>query len=417
MLETPRYNFEREWGGEWFLRLGELHGKVGLAKLMAVAGSKAKLAEMHSWETGNANTAISFTPEGKLWALGEGGPPFRFRLDETGVPQSLGFDTLLDTHCSPMSAHPKMDWRTGEIFFHGRQQGKDSYMARIVGGKVVDRVDFKMRNGFEHDMFITNNYAVFVDGALLFDGKGMVEGKGKPLWAFKPKAKLRFGLFPRSCEKMTPDDITWIEAPVSADIVHTFHAWDEGSKIVLWAPMVFYQKGTADEIWGDHSPFQMHRIVIDVDEQSVDIQRVEGAEELATEMPRIRDDRVGFRVRHGFSGLQSPGLYTNFTGILKWDFDEERLAGTIRFPEGVVGGEPCFLPRGGSTCCDDADDDGYIGMFLWDTRSEESTFALFDAQSFSPRPVAELYVPQRVPIGFHAAWITEDQFKRQLLTP
>lgn len=36
-METPRYLFEKAYGGEYFLRVGEMTGLVGLAKILTTA--------------------------------------------------------------------------------------------------------------------------------------------------------------------------------------------------------------------------------------------------------------------------------------------------------------------------------------------------------------------------------------------
>lgn len=412
-LETPRHKFEQEYGAEWFTRIGEFNGKAGLAKILTVSGQKSKVAGLEDWETGVANTAISYHPSGKLWALNEAGPPFRFRLDESGKPESLGFDTMSDAHRKPMSAHPKFDQRTGDLYFHGRELMKSFYAGRVVDGKALEVAQLQMPVGFHHDMFITENFAVIIDGSMRFDQKGLVQGK--PLWSFNPKQKMRFGVFPRSSKEMTADAFTWIEADIAAELVHTLYAYDEGGKITLFAPIGFYEKGKEDGILGGQGPFYMHRFIIDVDHKSVEVEKVAGGDKYMNEFPRIRDDRIALRTRYGFTGLQSPGADFNFTGILKWDFEKSCLCGELHFPENVIGGEPVFIPR--TAGVDGADDDGYIGMFLWNPSTSESIWTLFDAQSFSSTPVAELLVPSRVPLGFHAAWITEDQFQKQLHTP
>merc|ERR1712228_1075565 len=106
-----------------------------------------------------------------------------------------------------------------------------------------------------------------------------------------------------------------------------------------------------------------------------------------------------------------PGADQNFKGILKWDFLENRLCGSIRFPDGIVGGEAVVLPRDNSAP-DEAGDDGYVGVFLWNHETSESTFAVYDAKHFHEEPVVELSVPRRVPLGLHAAWITEEQMQQ-----
>jgi len=293
---------------------------------------------------------------------------------------------------------------------------KSFYAARAVNGEVSERVDMKLPTGFHHDCFITEKYFVIIDGSMRFDAKGVV--KGGPLWQFRPKAHLRFGVFPRS-EKMTAENLTWIDAPVAAEIVHTMYSYDEGGKIILWAPLSSYDRGKQSGILGGNGAITMARWVIDLDNKSVEIQKVDGSDKYETEFPRIRDDRVGLRTKYGFSALHPAGIDVpdfKFTGLLKWDFEECRLIGEVHYPENVIGGEAVFIPKttGSST---NGDDDGYIGVFLWHTERQESTWALYDAKSFSATPVAELLVPRRVPLGFHAAYITEEQFQNQLREP
>lgn len=416
-LETPKHQFEQKWGSEWFVRVGEFHGKAGLAKILLVAGKQFKLSEIpHEYEMGSANTALECTVDGKLWALNEAGAPFRFRLDNEGVPRSLGFDDMQGTLKNSISAHPKIDRATGEVLYHGRKLMKNFYAGRMVDGKVVEQVDLKVPDGFHHDMFITENYMVIVDGSMRFTPKGIV--KGQPIWNFDPEVKLRFGIFKRGSGAMTPDAFVWIEATEAAEIVHTLYAYDEGDKIVLWTPVSFEDKSRAQGILGGAGFSKMRRVVIDVAAKTVDIQNVKGGEH-TTEFPRIRDDRSGMRTRYGYSGMQVEnelGAEFNFAGLFKWDFQEGGLIGRIDFPYGVVGGEAVFVPRTSGWTAE-SDDHGYMCLFLWNVKTRESTFAIYDAKSFSPTPVAELLVPRRVPIGFHCKWITEGQFQQQLVRP
>lgn len=407
-METPRYVFEKERGSEWFIRVGEMSGLAGLLKIMTTGKKKQKLSGLIEHETSTANTAIGYTPDGKLWALNEGGAPFRFNLDKDGVPGSMGYDDLQNTLKESISAHPKFDQRNGEILFHGRKLPEKFYAGKIVDGKLVERVDIDMPiAGFHHDMFITENYMVLIDGAMSFSPKEAIQGK--QLWTFDQAKKLRFGIFPRS-QKLTRENLQWIEADVAAEIVHTCYAYDQDGKIILWTPVSYYSADSTGTILGGLGSGHMKRVVIDLNAKDVKIQDVEGAQKFATEFPRIRDDRVGLRVRYGFSGLQSPEGDFDFRGIMKWDFNLCKLDKVIHFPEGVVGGEPVFIPKTGKV----EDDDGYICLLLWNQKTQESTFAVYNAKTFDSTPVVEFLVHRRVPLGFHAAWITEKQFQQQL---
>mmetsp|Transcript_178549 Transcript_178549/g.572282 ORF Transcript_178549/g.572282 Transcript_178549/m.572282 type:complete len:177 (+) Transcript_178549:2-532(+) len=172
-------------------------------------------------------------------------------------------------------------------------------------------------------------------------------------------------------------------------------------------PLGLQDDGNETGILGGIGDLKMHRVVIDVAKGSAEIQAVTGSH-LKTEFPRVREDRIGRRARYGYSGLQGAGEF-DFVGVLKWDFEECRLVSEIRFPPGVIGGEPVFVPAG------EGEDEGYVAMFLWNSKTRESTFALFDFRTLSSEPVVELVVPDHdVPLGFHALWITEEQFQKQL---
>eukprot|EP00439_Symbiodinium_sp_Y106_P019170 s5560_g2.t1 len=58
-METPRYLFEKEYGKEWFTRIGEFHGFAGLIKILATVPKKTKLTNLQpNFDASTANTAI-----------------------------------------------------------------------------------------------------------------------------------------------------------------------------------------------------------------------------------------------------------------------------------------------------------------------------------------------------------------------
>lgn len=238
--------------------------------------------------------------------------------------------------------------------------------------------------------------------------------KKKPIWMFNPQEKLRFGVYNRALKNMT-GNFVWIESPFAAEIVHTLYGSNQGSKIVLWAPAGYYLEGQLDGILGGVGPLKMRMFTIDVDAKNVSLEDVEGGGDYSTEFGRVRDDRVAQTTRYGFSGLQT-GNGFEFTGILKWDFKEKKRCGAILFPDGVIGGEPVFVPTASKYDGEKGDDAGYISMFLWNQHTQKSSFALFDAARFSDIPVVELEVPHKVPLGFHGWWMNKEQIIQSLNT-
>lgn len=405
-LETPRYLFEQGLGYEWFMRLGELHGWLGMLKLFTTLKAKAPIAGIERLEAGTANTAVGITPEGRVWALNEAGRPFRFLVRDDGSVESKGFDTLEGTLSTTVSAHPKYDYATGETFYHGRELMQYFSAGRIKGGKVVEEAKLPVKDGFQHDMFITQDYVVIVDGSSRFSPKNVAK-KG-PLWMFDGAHQLRFGVAPRS-QPLSPESFKWIEAPFAAEIVHTCFGWNSGSTIHLFTPVAFNDPNATGGVLGGMTAFAMKAVTIDVASGKVELHDVEGGEEYSTEFCRVPDRSVGGQTRFAYSGLQGTrdddGVKGfNFTGILKWDMLERKRVGVIHLPPGAVGGEPVHVPGAG---------EGFLSMFVWNTATTSSTFALYDATSFSAEPQVELQVPRRVPLGFHGWWLTEQDLARQ----
>ena len=58
------------------------------------------------------------------------------------------------------------------------------------------------------------------------------------------------------------------------------------------------------------------------------------------------------------------------------------------------------------------EDDGYLVGFMWDDEKQTSYVTVFDAQDIAQGPVCKIKLPQRVPNGFHAPWVSGERLKR-----
>lgn len=67
------------------------------------------------------------------------------------------------------------------------------------------------------------------------------------------------------------------------------------------------------------------------------------------------------------------------------------------------GGEWLFVPSDDDT----AEDAGYLLGFVHDDANNGSDFVVIDATDVTAGPVARVALPQRVPYGFHAAWVPD----------
>jgi carotenoid cleavage dioxygenase len=66
-----------------------------------------------------------------------------------------------------------------------------------------------------------------------------------------------------------------------------------------------------------------------------------------------------------------------------------------------LGGDWLFVADPGG----DADDEGWLLSYVHDEATERTRFVVLDATDVAAGPVASVPLPQRVPYGFHAAWV------------
>ncbi|KAJ5936014.1 hypothetical protein N7454_005312 [Penicillium verhagenii] len=87
-------------------------------------------------------------------------------------------------------------------------------------------------------------------------------------------------------------------------------------------------------------------------------------------------------------------------------------------PDGWCAQEPCFVPRNHAQ----SEDDGYILTLMFDEGQldksgrapEDSRSELWIIDALDMRSVvARIFLPQRVPYGFHGKWFTHEQIKMQ----
>ena len=119
--------------------------------------------------------------------------------------------------------------------------------------------------------------------------------------------------------------------------------------------------------------------------------------ELPSRDPRV----VGRAHRFGYLVQSRPAVGTvDLGGLIRHDFATgERTVwdpGPTRH-----GGEWLFVPDEAG----DGEGDGWLLGFVHDEATVETDFVVLDARAVADGPVASVQLPQRVPYGFHAAWL------------
>jgi 9-cis-epoxycarotenoid dioxygenase len=94
------------------------------------------------------------------------------------------------------------------------------------------------------------------------------------------------------------------------------------------------------------------------------------------------------------------------TGVYKLDLETNHIT-RLDYEDGREAGECVFVPRANSV----DEDDGYLMTFTYHNHKKISEFMVIDARSMKVVTVIDL--PQRVPWGFHATYITRDELKAE----
>ena len=136
---------------------------------------------------------------------------------------------------------------------------------------------------------------------------------------------------------------------------------------------------------------------------------------MAGNIPRTRRSAVNapagplfdsvMKVDHSLVPADGPALQEGGGG------DGSGACQTIFLPEGVYCGETCFLAsdRPGRNAAELDEDDGFLVTFAHDENNQTSWLLVFDAKTMDTTPVASFKLPNRVPYGFHALWVSDTE--------
>ncbi|MCT9928945.1 carotenoid oxygenase family protein [Planotetraspora sp. A-T 1434] len=351
----------------------------------------------------SANTDVIFH-RGKVlatWYLC--GSPYG--LDPLSL-ETLGAETFLDTLTGDFMAHPKVDERTGELFWfdYGPREPYLRYGVVGAGGAVEHCVEIDIPGArLPHDMAITENHAILMDLPLYQDMDAARQGRYK--LTFNRELPSRFGVIPR---RGAAHEIRWFDAK-PCYIYHVVNSWESGDEIILDVCRV-----SRPAPQGAGSPLsrmlsylkldaRMYRYRFNLRTGTTSEGYVD--DDHNTEFPSIDARQTGYATRYAYNVSIVKDAPTNlFDGLIKYDnvtgAKEEYYYGEHRY-----GSEAPFAPRDGST----GEDDGYLITFVTDEREGASEVQILDASDLTAGPIARVLLPQRVPLGFHATWVRADQ--------
>ncbi|CAL1371696.1 unnamed protein product [Linum trigynum] len=419
-VKTSRLQQEQFYGGPKFMKIGDLKGFFGLFMVnIQTLRAKLKILDL-TYGNGTANTALIYH-HGKLLALQEADKPYVVKILEDGDLQTVGLLDYDKRLKHSFTAHPKVDPFTGEMFTFGYSHEPPYVTYRVISkdGVMHEPVPITISEPIMmHDFAITENYAIFMDLPMYFRPKEMVKEK-KFIYAFDATKKARFGVLPRYAK----DDllIKWFELP-NCFIFHNANAWEEGDEVVLITcrlenPDLDMVNGTVKEKLENFAN-ELYEMRFDMKTGVASQKKLSAS---AVDFPRINESYTGRKQRFVYG--TSLDSIAKVTGIIKVDLLNEpqpektklevggNIVGIFDLGPGRFGSEAIFVPREPGITCEE--DDGYLVFFSHDENTGKSAVIVIDAKTMSSDPVAVVELPHRVPYGFHAFFVTEDQLQEQ----
>jgi carotenoid cleavage dioxygenase len=296
-----------------------------------------------------------------------------------------------------VSAHPKVDDRTGELLFFNYSKTAPYLHYGVVSpdNEVVHYMDVPLPGPrLQHDMAFTENYAILPDFPFFWD----TLDQGALGLRYHREMPSRFAVIPR---RGRPEEIRWFDAEPTF-VLHFTNAYEVGDEIVLDG---FFQEDPealrylALELMGT----RLHRWRLNLVTGQV---KEEPLSESVTEFGMINARHAGQPYRYSWSATGEPDRFL-FNGLTKQDVEtgaEEHYG----FGPGVFGSETAMAPRVGST----GEDDGYLVTITTDMNVDASYCLVFDAARVADGPVCKLRLPERVSSGTHSTWADGAELRR-----
>jgi len=319
----------------------------------------------------------------------------------------------------PVSAHSRVDERTGEFLFfaYGKTAPYMHYgvMDRLGALKTFIPVQLPGPR-LPHDMAITQNYSVVHDFPLFYDMEAFQAGRHKI--KFYHEMPSRFGVIPRHGK---PEQIRWFEASPTY-MYHVSNAWEEddghgGTEIVMTGTPFRLPRDWRGAVDVERFPKMLANLENDFMfyEWRFNLRTGQTRERVIDdiinqEFPVINSWMQGYKTRYSWNLLMGRNRRPEeprFSGLARYDLASGRCQTYHEGPDAWWSEAP-FAPSDAAS----AEDDGYLVGFMWDGRQQASYVTVFDARDVGQGPVARIRVPQRVPNGFHATWVSAARLAR-----
>lgn len=342
----------------------------------------------------DTTSGVSLIDHGnKLLSLGEFGFPYELSKEDLHTIGAYDYEGRLKTS---MTAHPKIDPRTGELHFfgYGIQKPYLTYHLADKSGELVFSREIEIpASVMMHDMALSTKYVIFMDLPILFDMRVAMQGKFPFKWSDKHKSRL--GLLSRDDLK---GEVRWFEIN-PCYIFHVLNAFDSEEKVIL-------DVARYPELWkGDNTRFKYganhYRYTIDLKSGHVDESQID---DRTIEFPQLNWQYVGVENKHSYAVetiISDEGTGLSRSGNIVFHDRQNGSTESITLPDNLNPDEPFFVADRGAG---GGENEGWLIMYAYNPGTDKSELVILNANSPSAKPQARIKLPRRVPFGYHGTW-------------
>jgi carotenoid cleavage dioxygenase len=386
-IRTRCFQAEQDAGGSLW---GGLMDKSSLSKRPGF-GAHGSLKDSSSTDIiVHAGKAVS-----TFYQCGEGYVLDPETLEQEGVASWVPLDGI--------SAHPKVDQRTGELLFFNYSKHAPYMHYGVVdrSGRLAHYVPIPLPGPrLPHDMMFTQNWSILCDFPLFWDEELLK--RNVHVTRLHEGLASRFALIPRYGQ---PEDIRWFEADPTF-VLHFINAFEDGDEVVLdgyfeedpYPPPLENADGYGHMMaYVDEHSFKpkLHRWRFNLADGTT---REERLDDRILEFGMMNQRYLGLPYRYAYSTTSKPGWFL-FNGFVKHDMVTGE-SWSVELPEGRYGSEAPFAPRVGAV----DEDDGYLVSFVTDENRGTSECILIDCKRFAEGSVCRIALPHKISSGTHAHW-------------
>ena len=345
---------------------------------------------------GTSNVSTYFHG-GKLLSLGEIGAAFE--LDPKTL-DTIGLETFGGAIPNSMTAHPKIDPETGNLHCFGYWfvAPHITYWEISPSGEILNRAEIHTEKPtLVHSFAITDREVVFWEGPVVFDIANAIEN---PMDAFQwtPEYGARIGILSFGA---SGDTIRWVDMPEPCFVFHETNAFrdpDNDDLIHIDVHRLEEAFGSTDLSSGEDT---IHRWTVNTAGEELTF-----SEQIISynnwDLPQIDRRYIGRPYQHSWHAVFVDHPDSVQLGGIAYMNNRTGEGKLWEPPSHIHAAEAIFVPAG------PAEGDGYILSFLYNSRKNSSTLAIFEAMDHTRGPIAEIDLRNRVPYGFHGTWVSSE---------